>query len=111
MKGWIRRTCVGCVVALALGGPLAHASSGGTITFAGAIVAPTCGFLSTSQSPIQHGGGGCGTTMAASASPTSVYRQEVIALENVLESQDRLLNYFASYAGASNTRLLIRTYE
>lgn len=110
MKGWIRRTCAGCVVALALGVPLAHASSSGTITFVGAIVAPTCSIGEIQATPGQTAGG-CGEATGGQAAHLSMYRQDVVSLESTLSSQDRLLNYFADYAGTADTRLLTRTYE
>lgn len=110
MKGWIRRTCVGCVVALALGGPLAHASSSGTITFVGAVVAPTCSMDTTRAAPGRTFGG-CGVEPDGQAAHDSMYRQDVVSLESVLSSQDRLLNYYAGYAGTAGTQLTIRTYE
>lgn len=40
-----------------------------------------------------------------------MYRQDVVSLESVLGSQDRLLNYYAGYTALSETQLTIRTYE
>ncbi|QNK03052.1 hypothetical protein [Dyella telluris] len=110
MKGWIRRTWMGCVVALALGASWAHASASGTITFVGGVVAPTC---STEGTPASFGRsmGGCGLEPNGQPAHASMYRQEVVSLESVLGSQDRLLNYYASYAGAGDAQLTIRTYE
>ncbi len=109
MKGWIRRTCVGCVVALALGVPLAHAE-GGTITFVGAIVAPTCG-MDHAQAGLGRSTGGCGVEPTGQVPYASMYRQDVVSLESALASQDRLLNYYAGYAGTADMQLTIRTYD
>jgi hypothetical protein len=113
MKAWIRRTWLGCAVALALGAPVAHASGGGTITFVGAIVAPTCSFDGGEQATPQamNNGCGCGTAPVDQSTHTSIYRQEVVPLEDALSTQDRLLSYFAGYAGTTDTRLTTRTYE
>jgi hypothetical protein len=111
MKGWIRWTWTGCcVVALALGGPLAHASSSGTITFVGSIVAPTCGMSGVPMAPGRTTGG-CGIGPDGQPAHTTMYRQEVVSLESALSSQDRLLNYYAGYAATAQTTLAIRTYE
>jgi type 1 fimbria pilin len=110
MKGWIRRTCVGCVVALALGGPEVQASTGGTITFVGAIVTPTCGGPDTRAASPDRGLHRCVVSSGQAPLPTSSYRQEVAMLESSA-GNDRLLAYFSGYADASNTRILTRTYE
>jgi type 1 fimbria pilin len=109
MKGWIRRTWMGCAVALALGAPLAHAD-GGTITFVGAIVAPTCTTVDVEASSPAVSRGGCGVAASEAAAHTSVYRQQLITLESAA-TDDRLLAYFAGYAGHDDTRLLTRTYD
>ena len=109
MKGWIRRTCVVCAVALGLGASLAHAD-GGTITFVGAIVAPTCTTADVEASTPKASRGGCGEAAGHAATHTSVYRQELVALEGDTVD-NRLLAYFAGYAGREDTRLLTRTYD
>ena len=111
MKGCIRRTWLGCLVALALGVPVAHASAAGTITFVGAIVTPTCSFGGTMGALPGRANGGCGVASENSSAHTSIYRQDVVPLEGALNSQDRLLNYFAGYAGTADTRFVTRTYE
>ncbi|WP_109125297.1 type 1 fimbrial protein [Dyella sp. C11] len=105
MKGWNRKTWMGCVVALALGVPLAHAE-GGTIMFSGAVVTPTCSFGTGDVNT----GGECGASASAS-SHAQLYRQDSVALENALNTHDRLLNYFAGYAHENGQQLLTRTYE
>jgi hypothetical protein len=111
MKGWIRRTCVGCVVALALGATSVHASAGGTITFVGAIVMPTCSAGGSMGVSPGSSSGGCGVVPDHSSLPTSSYRQDVVPLERAVVTQDRLLVYFASYAGTADTQMMTRTYE
>lgn len=111
MKGWIRRTWLGCVVGLALAVPVARAGTGGTITFVGAIVAPTCSFGGAMAASSGSANGSCGVAQENPSAPTSMYRQDVVPLEGALNSQDRLLNYFAGYAGTADTRFMTRTYE
>jgi hypothetical protein len=112
MKGWIRRTCKVCVVAWALGAPLAYASTSGTITFVGAIVVPTCNVGDAAA--IASAAGGyqrCAAPAATPSAPVSSYRQDVVSLETAMEHPDRLLGYFAGYASARDTQILTRTYE
>jgi hypothetical protein len=110
MKGWIRRTCVGCVVALPLGATCAHASASGTISFVGAILTPTCGVGGSMGTVPGSSNGGCGVAPDHSSLPTSSYRQDVVSLESAIATQDRLLIYFAGYAGTVDTQLMTRTY-
>lgn len=42
--------------------------------------------------------------------PTSSYRQDVASLEGEA-NRDRLLAYFAGYAGNQGTQIVTRTYE
>lgn len=109
MKGWIRGTWTGCVVALALGVPLAHAD-GGTIRFVGAVVTPTCSFAHDS-SGMEASHGACGVTPSSASLPSSQYRQQVVALEEAFSTEERLLGYFAHYAGTEDTRLMTRVYD
>jgi hypothetical protein len=110
MKGWTRWTWMGCVVAMSLGVPLAHASTSGTITFVGAIVAPTCSMESVQAGP-GRSTGGCGIGPDGQPAHTVMYRQDVVSLESALSTQDRLLSYYAGYAGTTDTKLTVRTYE
>ena len=110
MKGWIRKTWMGCVVAVSLAAPVTHASTSGTITFVGAIVAPTCSMESVQVGP-GHTTGGCGIGPDGQPAHTVMYRQDVVSLESALSTQDRLLNYYAGYAGTADTKLTVRTYE
>jgi hypothetical protein len=108
MKGWIRRTCVGCVVAVSLGAPVARAG-GGAITFIGAIVAPTCG--AAPEGLLDAAQGGCGPALTNVASRPSMYRQSAVSLEDAMQESDHLLTYFATYANVSEAQLVMRTYE
>jgi hypothetical protein len=112
MKGWIRRTWTGCVVAMALGGTWAHASGSGTIGFVGAIVVPTCNVVDSAAGGLPAGGYQRCTAASGPASvPVSSYRQDVVSLETAVQGHDRLLAYFAGYASAQDTQIFTRTYE
>lgn len=112
MKGWIRKTGMGCVVALALGVPAAYAGGSGTITFVGAVVVPTCNAGdAAAKAPAAGAYQRCATAPVSPSSPVSSYRQDVASLESGVESNDRLLTYFAGYASARDTQILTRTYE
>ncbi|WP_267226684.1 hypothetical protein [Dyella silvae] len=109
MKGWIRWTWTGCcVVALALGGPLAHAE-GGRITFSGQIVTSTCELSAGGVPGMGSSRSSCGEV--GTAPPSSFYRQSVVPLEGEVLMQDRLLAYLVNYAGAENARLIVRAYD
>ena len=103
MKGWIRRTWLGCVVALTLGAPLAYAD-GGTITFSGAVVTPTCSVDSggTSTLPVSGTRFGCGGAAASfSTQSPQAYTVSVEPLGSSSLSTDRLITYFSGYVRAS----------
>lgn len=112
MKGWNRVVWLVVAVAWALGAQGVRAA-GGTISFHGAIVAPTCGFEQMAFSGAASAGGahgGCGREVATQAS-SSPYRQVTSALDEAMLSNDRLIGYFTSYADADHVRLVTRTYE
>ncbi|MDR3444856.1 MULTISPECIES: type 1 fimbrial protein [unclassified Dyella] len=109
MKGWTRKTWIGCVVALALGAPLAHAD-GGTITFSGAVVTPTCSMGGSDSAPATQGMAhtsrtrfGCSGTADASfsAKAPQAYTVSVESLESSSLGADRLVSYFSGYVRAS----------
>lgn len=125
MKGWIRRTCVGCVVALALGGPLAHAE-GGTIMFSGAVVAPTCSVDSRripeppngqrSSAVIRNFGCAGTTNTSFSALAPQAYTVSVEPLDASALRSDRLISYFSDYVHAAvpeeaHMQLVTQAYE
>jgi len=98
-----------CVVALGLGAPLAYAE-GGTITFSGAVLAPTCSAgnagvaamtavqrTALSRQRFDCGGSPGGDTHAV---PTS-YTLTVEPLDASALSADRLVSYFSTYVKAS----------
>lgn len=112
MKGTKSFVWVIAAIALALGAPGARAA-GGTISFHGAIVTPTCGFEQVpvgSSAPTREAHGGCGRQAATNAD-SSMYRQVAAGLEQATPSNDRLIEYFASYADARHAQLVTRTYE
>ena len=118
MKGWIRRTWLVCVVALALGAPAAYAS-GGTITFVGAIAAPTC---SAPEARIDGAAGNASngrfvcedrnTTFDAAQS----FTLSVTTVQASGMADDRVLRYFAGYAEAAGSdeaavKLVTQTFQ
>ncbi|WP_445145576.1 hypothetical protein [Dyella sp. Tek66A03] len=122
MKGWIRRTWLVCVVALAQGVPAAYAS-GGTITFVGAIMAPTC---STTDARIE----GVANASASHASnsrfvcedrnttfdPAQSFTLNVTTIQASGMADDRVLSYFAGYAKAAGSdeaavKLVTQTFQ
>jgi len=126
MKGWIRKGWLGCVIAVSLGVPVAHAD-GGTITFSGAVVAPTCGTGSasieaisspqraavSSRQPVR-----CGEASPAAdggAFSSTSYRLTVEPLESSSLGSDRLISYFSGYVKASQAdvrmNLVTQAYE
>ncbi|WP_266183683.1 hypothetical protein [Dyella humicola] len=117
MKGWIRRTWLVCVVAMALGAPAAYAS-GGTITFVGAILAPTCLADAGDVSSMAPGGSGrrsCdGSGSGTSDSASYVVKVSTVAASGIAD--DRVLRYFSSYARAAGeddaaVKLVTQTFE
>lgn len=127
MKGWMGKTWIGCVLTLGLSVSVAHAD-GGTITFSGAVMAPTCsartGDIDAAASPHRASGTGnaligCGDARApgtAGATSTSSYVLTVEPLESSALSSDRLVAYFSGYvkaAGQPDTRmnLVTQAYE
>lgn len=117
MKGWIRRTRVGCVVALALGAPWAHAATG-TITFVGAILAPTCsadaGFL-VGMVPGSSGRYSCeGPASTSRDAAPFVVKITTVAASGIAD--DRALSYFSGYARAAGendaaVKLVTQTFD
>lgn len=109
MKGWIRKTCVGFAVALALGTPVVHAD-GGTISFSGVVAESTCTTADVGPATPGVSRGGCGVVASQPASHASLYRQQLVALEGSVVD-NRLLSYFAGYTSGDDTRLLTRVYD
>lgn len=123
MKGWIRRTCVGFAVALALGAPVVHAD-GGVILFTGAVVTPTCSMDSGTSGALPGGSTstrprfGCSGAANASFSTRApqVYSVSVEPLESSSLSTDRLVSYFSGYVraaapGDTHMQLVTQAYD
>jgi hypothetical protein len=109
---------IGPVLALAVPGAWAQ---GGRISFSGAVVEPTCSAEGTpdgaSQPPPADrwapGRLTCGQTPTR---PGRSYSRRVVSLDAAAIANDRLLDYFASYANAGSAggvspKLVVRTYE
>ncbi|AHX16467.1 hypothetical protein CH75_21880 [Dyella jiangningensis] len=111
MKGWIRKTGMGCVVALALGAPLAHAD-GGRITFSGAIMEPTCtvGFQRINEVQAK-GAHQYRCTEQVDATPGQAAQSYALSVTSgsALPS-DQLIGYFAHYLNA-DPKLVTQTYN
>ncbi|RDS79394.1 hypothetical protein DWU98_17680 [Dyella monticola] len=114
---------LGCFVVSALGASAARAGGGGTfeggtITFVGALVAPTCNLsvvpdvVSTmAQQSRQRN---CSGTSSASANASGTYTSSVVHLSS--SESDQVLRYFASYVRAAQPNnadpvLVTQTYE
>lgn len=108
--------CAVLTLTLSAGVSSVHAASG-SISFSGAIMEPTCstaGLASvdsgvTGSSPQRlH----CGDN---SASPGRSYSRQVLDLAEANPHNDRLLDYFASYAslaaGGDAARVVVHTYD
>lgn len=117
MKGWIRKTWMGCVIAISLAS-VAHANTG-TITFSGAVVTPTC---SPDQGRLASGAGAIGTShlactgVDAAADGSQLYELRVTALQGSALAGDRVIKYFAGYAkdigtDTASLKLLTQTFE
>lgn len=112
-------TAAGCAMALAMGVTFARADAG-SISFSGAVVEPTCTVVASDGIASPQGAGvarpdlrSCGST-ASDAGQT--YTRSVVQLDAASVARDRLLNYYAGYAGAGaagqpDVRLVVRTYE
>lgn len=96
---------------------------GGTITFVGALVAPTCN-ISTAQDLVNAAAGAAGTlqsrqractgTLTASVNASQIYSTSIAHLSN--SESDQVLRYFASYVRAAQSSgadpiLVTHTYE
>ncbi|MDG2539550.1 hypothetical protein P5Y53_17865 [Dyella jiangningensis] len=111
MKGWIRKTWMGCVVALALGVPVAHAD-GGRIVFSGAIMEPTCTVGAQRIDEVQtRGARQYRCTERADATPGQAAQSYALSVTrgSALQS-DQLIGYFAHYLNA-DPKLVTQTYD
>lgn len=122
MRGMRFFVLAGCSVAMMFASFAARAGGGGTITFVGALVAPTCSFSAaqdlgavsnSSPGAQQSSQRTCsGTTASINASRT--YNINVVHLSN--SENDQVLRYFASYvraeqSGNADPVLVTQTYE
>lgn len=109
-----------CVVA-GMFAATATRAEGGRIAFSGAVVEPTCS-VDTSRPAMNSRAArsdalidGRRTCGARPGNPGRSYSRTVVGLDATVIANDRLLNYFASYASnadaAAQPRLVIRTYE
>lgn len=110
------RWSIGLVLALAVSAAWAE---GGRIEFHGAVVEPTCSTVGLPDDLSHTPGGlapqrfGCGQS-AADEGPT--YSRDVVDLATANRRRDRLLDYFASYAGVAaggeaGMKVVIQTYD
>jgi hypothetical protein len=128
MRGsqWLFLT--GSVVISVLGASAAYAGGGGTIeggtiTFVGTLVEPTCGFAVTADLFNAQGRAGgteqpnrrsCSGTASTPANASRTYSSSVVHLSNA--EPDQVLRYFAGYvraaqASAADPVLLTQTYD
>lgn len=121
-----------CSVAMVFGSPAARAGGGGTIeggtiTFVGAVVEPTCSAGTTSgdlslvvsaaqaHPSLQQSCSGASPTVAtANATVSRPYEVDVVHLS--ASESDHVLNYFANYVRAAqpasaDPMLVTQTYE
>jgi hypothetical protein len=110
--GWL----IGSILVVASSGAWA---GGGRIDFSGAVLEPTCPTASLAieaGSPARMAAApqhiACRATRADAG---STYSSDVLDLAAVDLARDRLLGYFASYAGSVNggdtAKLVVRTYD
>lgn len=132
MRGARWLVLVGCSVAMVFAAPVVRAGGGGTIeggtiTFVGAVVEPTCSVVGTAgdlnlvvsaaqtRPSLQRSCSNAATTAAtASANVSRPYEVDVVRLSG--SESDRVLNYFANYVraaqpGSANPVLVTQTYE
>jgi hypothetical protein len=125
-----RLVLLGCFLVSALGAPAVRAGGGGTIeggtiTFVGAIVEPTCsvatapGTLSLAgrAAPVHPGLQQSCAGSTAAGEPASASRPHEVDVVHLSASEsDRVLRYFANYVrvaqpGSADPMLVTQTYE
>lgn len=103
-------------LAMLVGTASAYAASG-RVVFSGAVVEPTClaedvdGGEAAPSPPVT---GLAPRRLACGQTPTDPgrsYSRTVIRLDAASVANNRLLDYFVSYASAAEARLVVRTYE
>lgn len=108
----------GGILVVTAGITLARADSG-TIGFSGAVVEPTCSVAASAAATATEGGAtpagqdhlSCGRT---SADAGSSYTRNVLELNARAVAANRLLSYYAGYAGSNGegrVKLVVRTYD
>jgi hypothetical protein len=111
MKGWIRKTWMGCVVAVSLGVPVVHAD-GGRMTFSGAIMEPTCTVGAQRIDEVQaRGARQYRCTERADATPGQAAQSYALSVTrgSALPS-DQLIGYFTHYLNA-DPKLVTQIYD
>lgn len=108
----------GCVVLMLAGMAGANAASS-HITFSGAVLEPTCSTEIADVDRVQRLDGSASDRLTCGGTPASsggTYSRVVTSLNAATVANDRLLDYFVSYAnmegaGGTGARLVVRTYE
>ena len=128
MRGMRLLVSVGCFVVMVMGSSSVRAGGGGTIeggtiSFMGAVVEPTCGLLSSDMSPMvgttqthqsQQRSCSVATPAGAATHASRPYSVDVVSLSG--SEPDRVLQYFANYVRAAEPEsahpvLVTQTYE
>ena len=118
MAAPVGRALAGCALIVFIGATAVQAATG-RIAFSGAVVEPTCtseGGPIEVTTPAFAGSASahlsCGRT---TTDPGRSYSQQITRLAPADLEHDRLLAYFASYAGAgddgANVKVVIKTYD
>jgi hypothetical protein len=128
MRGMRLLVSVGCFVVMAMGSSSVRAGGGGTIeggtiTFVGAVVEPTCSLMSSDMTqivgaaqalPSLQRSCSVATSAGAAANTARPYSIDVVSLSG--GEPDRVLQYFANYVRAAEPEsahpvLVTQTYE
>lgn len=132
MRGARWLVLASCSIAMMFGSSAVRAGGGGTIeggtiTFVGAVVEPTCSAVTTSgdlslvvsaaqahPSLQQSCSGGSATVASANANVSQPYKVDVMHLS--ASESDHVLNYFANYVraakpGSADPVLVTQTYD
>lgn len=124
MRGMRLLVLAGCFFVTAFGASTAKAGGGGeaigggTVTFVGAIVAPTCSMAAEdaatpSALPTSNSRQTCAGAGSAATNAARIYDVSVQHLSNA--ESDRVLQYFDNYVRANSSAadplLLTQTYE
>lgn len=99
-------------LAMLVGASSTYAASG-RVMFSGAVAEPTCstpilGVVVHTVAVAVTRRLGCGRTAAEAG---STYSREVLDLATAKRYHDRLLDYFASYAGSDAAKVVVHTYD